>query len=133
MTESAIALGIATDTLIKIETKSTELSDESVTAAYYKWREHVAKIAAARRVVNVYLLDSKAGADVTGPYSTGTKLLADMDHGFRIINQYWADMVSVERTVESATFVALFRKDIERFKVLERKFDEWISQFRVRK
>lgn len=132
MTESAAALGIATDILVKIETKSIELSNESVTAAYTQWRQHMVKISAARDVVYRYLVDSSAGTDVTIPYSTGAKLLNDMNRGFVTIEASWTSMLLAENDAAAKNFIALFRKDIQRFKVLEHKFDEWIKQFKVK-
>lgn len=132
MTESAVALGIATDILIKIEAKSTELNDASVTAAYTEWAEHMSKVTSARAVVAGYLDDSDAGADVSGPYAIGLMLLNDMNRNFATIEANWANMILDSMVEPRGVFIGKFRKDIERFKVLERKFDEWIKQFKVK-
>ena len=86
----------------------------------------------ARGVVARYLADSKAGKDVTEPYTTGRQLLMDINRGFAVINSQWANILKTENDVKRAEFVALFRKDIDRFRVLERKFDEYIKQFKVK-
>lgn len=132
MVESEQAMGIASDTLTKIETKSEELNDESVSAAFNDWSEHMAKIIEARNVVANYLNESKAGEDVTGPYTVAQIILSDMHNGFSQINRWWADMLKEENDAAAAQFVAMFRRDIDRFRTLERKFDEWIKQFKVR-
>ncbi len=128
--ESDEALGVAEQTLKAVEAKSDLLSDELVTAAFVRWTEHVERIMAARGVVHQYLLETKADLEVTSAYSTGHKLLMDMHRGFNSINRYWEEMLT--RDTDRERFIELFRKDIERFQVLERKFDEWISQFRVK-
>jgi len=132
MVESKAALVIATDTLAKIETRSTELNDATVLAAYKEWISHISVMRDARGIVALYLAESKAGPDVEGPYSVGLRLVTSMDRGFAAINQHWAAMIDPLREDDAKVFLALFRKDIERFKVLERKFDEWIKQFRVK-
>lgn len=132
LTESKAAFVIAEDTLAKIETKSAELNDATVSAAYVLWLEHRNKVVSARGVVARYLADSKAGKDVTEPYATGRQLLADMNRGFAVINARWVDILKTENDADRVEFVALFRKDIDRFRVLERKFDEYIKQFKVK-
>ncbi len=131
-TESAAALTLAEGTLQKIEDKSAELNDASVTAAYNEWAAHVAKIREARAVVAKYLVDTSAGPDLTGPYQVANQILADMDTGFGLVNLHWQEMLEDGRAADAAEFRRLFRRDIERYRILQRKFDEWISQFRVK-
>lgn len=130
--ESAAALSVAEDTLEKIEDKSAELNNTSVTAAFDSWATHLKNIQEARIVVQNYLVQTKAGDDLTGPYNVANQLLLDMNGGFVGISVSWADMIKPEREVDAVKFIALFRKDIERYRVLQRKFDEWINQFKVK-
>jgi hypothetical protein len=132
LVESRAALETAQDTLTKIETKSEELNDESVMASYKEWKEHVENLYEARETVRKYLVDSKAGTDVIEPYAVGQQLLIDMNDGFAAILMSWKEMLKSENQTEAAEFVRLFRKDIERYRVLERKFDEYIKQFKVK-
>jgi hypothetical protein len=129
MQESDEALVIASNTLIELERKSIDMG---VADEFGEWLKHVEKLMEHRGVVHRWLVESKAGEDVIGPYATGHKLLMDMHRGFYSINAYWKDMLTEENDEARAKFIELFRKDIERFRVLERKFDEWISQFRVK-
>ena len=90
---STAALVIASDTLDKIEVRSNELNDSYVTAVYAEWRAHIATTTVARDVIARYLNESKADANVTGPFAAGTQLLTDMNAGFSKINQFWGQMV----------------------------------------
>lgn len=131
-TEGEAAMVLASDTLTKIETKSEELNDASVDAAFEEWQEHLNAVLEARAVVTKYLNESKAGDDVTKSYAVAQQLLLDMHGGFIAIDKYWQQMLLEERAADAERFVTLFRKDIARYRELMRKFDEWISQFRVK-
>lgn len=126
---SRFAFEIAEDTLVRLEEKSITLG---VADEFLQWTEHLNLIMTYRGTVQKYLVDTKADTDVVGPYSIGHKLLVDMHGGFWMVNAHWKDMLREENDEARTRFIELFRKDIERFKVLERKFNEWISQFRVK-
>ena len=130
-TESVAAVGLATDMLLKIEEKSAELNDDLVTSAFVSWTSHRVNIDLARATVMEYLQNTDAGLDVTNPYIVGARLLRDMDRGFLTITRHWEAMLLDERSVDRAIFIERFRKDIGRFETLERKFDEWMKQYRV--
>jgi len=130
--ESRAALEVADDILFKIEVKSLELNDEFVMASYKEWKEHVEILYKARDTVHKYLINSKAGVDVTSPYAVGQQLLVDLNDNFATILVSWKEMLKTENEEDAAEFIKLFRKDIERYRILERKFDEYIKQFKVR-
>ena len=132
MVESKAAFEIADTTLTAVANKSAELNDERVTALHTKWLEHKSNISKARAVVRKYLVETDAGADLTGAYDVATVMLNDMDNGFASVNRAWEEMIDPANSVQAETFISLFRRDIERYKELEKKFDDWISQFRVK-
>jgi len=131
ISESSAAFVIAEDTLNKIEIKSQALNQDSVRDAFTEWNNHLDIVVEARRIVEAYL---RSGSDpeLINSYVVASQLLSDMDRGFLVIDAAWESMLALENTAKAAEFVALFRKDIQRYRTLERKFDEWIKQFKVR-
>lgn len=132
--ESTAAFVVAEDTLKKIEQRSAELNDESVTAAWKEWALHVEQATAARVYVQDYLRLSanSSDKDVSNAYEVGSRLLADLDYGMGEIQLYWSEMVDPANEDKAQAFVAMFRSDIVRFNELQRKFDEWLKQFPVK-
>jgi hypothetical protein len=132
-TDGAAILVVAEDVLDKIETASSEVNDEYVSAAYNKWHEHYEQLVSDRAVVVDYLLSSKADKAANG-YIVAGKLLSDMNISMREIVVHWETMLSdVENNPNIiGKFIDTFRRDIQRYRTLQRKFDEWIEQFRVR-
>ena len=130
-TESKAALVVAEGLLDKIALKVEDLSDDVVIAEHKKWMASLDTTIKAREVVLQYLIDNEE-FDLGDAYVVGLKLLHDMNGGMTMIRLYWKQMISEERTTDAAKFVQLFRKDIARFRELERKFNEWISQFPVK-
>jgi len=132
MWTSERAFGIAESTMIQIEDKSTELNEFSVSLAFAQWTKYINQIIVWRSTVRRYLIEAKADANVIGPYGIGYRLLVDMHTGFHTINHNWKNMIEADGEANATKLIELFRKDIQRFKILERKFDEWIRQFKVK-
>jgi len=126
------ATAVAQETLTKIEAKSAELNDDSVSAAFETWKTEYSNLLMARSIVLDYLRLKPGDAEVAQAYLTGNRILNDMNRGFNTIDMYWNLMLQEENAEQAATFVQLFRKDIERFNALNRRFDEWIRQFPVK-
>jgi len=114
----------------QIENRVDTLNDEAIQAIRQEWENHIVKVFDARTVVRGYLTDTQADTDVTFGYATGTRLLADLDINAHTVFVVWDRMLAGE--VGTDEFLAAFRRDIQRFKTLERKFDEWIKQYRVK-
>lgn len=131
MTESDAMFDIVEPLLSKVESGVNDLDSTEVRAKYDVWIEHLNELALARNFVLKYLKDTKAGEDLTGPYILANDIMRDMNAGMDMLTFYWEQFFD-EQDQGEEEFVALFRRDIERFKILERKFDEWISQFRVK-
>jgi len=132
MAESTAALDIASDTLMKLETASNELNDAYVSATFLSWKQHYTAVLEARKVILNYLGSNKTDSDLVPGYNTGTQLIIDMHNGFIQINLYWQLMLKDENAPKRAEFITAFRRDITRYRLLQRKFDEWIKQFKVK-
>jgi len=132
MIRSNDALDVAEQTLKAVEAQSVLLNDALVDAAFQKWTRQIERTMTARGVVHKYLLDTKVDLEVSSAYSTGHKLLVDMHANFSSVKRFWEEMIMDENAQRRDLFIRLFRDDIQRFNTLERKFDEWISQFKVK-
>jgi (p)ppGpp synthase/HD superfamily hydrolase len=135
MTESAAALNGMDRLLFKIENAVVELDDVVVAEAATEWKKHVDATRDARAKVKAYLVNTKAGADVNAGYDVAKRLLDDLDFNAFVVHTNWRPLMEALKngTGNADEFVEHFHRDIGRFKELERKFDEWIRQFKVRK
>jgi hypothetical protein len=131
-TSAMAATLVAQETLVKIEAKSAELNDVSVSAAFETWKTEYTSLLTARTVVLEYLQTKPSDSEVAQAYLTANQILRDLNGGFNQISMHWRLMIAEENAEQAARFVYLFRKDIERFNTLNRKFDEWIRQFPVK-
>jgi len=132
MVESEAAFEVANDVLEKIGNQSAVLDNEFVQDSFEEWKEHHTNLLEARKIVLHYLRTTDTKLEVTNAYRVGADLLSAMNDGFEQISVFWEDMVKDENKIRAEEFIRLFRKDIDRYRTLERKFDEWISQFRVK-
>jgi hypothetical protein len=123
---------VAEETLNKIESKSAELSDESVSAAFATWKTEYNNLVMTRAIVLDYLRISPKDSEVAKSYIVAHRILNDMNGGFNQIDMHWRLMIAEENAEKAALFVKLFRRDIERFRTLNRQFDEWFRQFSVK-
>jgi len=130
--ESQQVFIIAESLLNKIALKSEELNSDVAYDSYVAWKEHIIKLSEARAIVAFYLTKTKAGPDVTKPYAVAEQLLTDMHNGFITMVQHWEEMLRPDREVDANEFIQAFRRDIERYRILEHKFNEWIKQFKVK-
>ncbi len=125
--ESKSALVKLENVLKKVESKTVEFNVQEV---YSEWTEHFINIVAARIVVSDYLKESKE-FELSGAYNTGLRLLEDLDGGFTFVAAEWLQVLHEANDVSRVKLLVGMRKDIARYRILQRKFDEWIRQFKV--
>lgn len=126
--ESSKAFNAVDNFIQDVGIRVGEIGEEEVMAAYNGWRDGIDKAVAARAIVKKYLIDTKAGYDANRGYDVAERLLADLNLN---VGQIWADWPELN-TTSGKIFVARFRLDMARFGTLERKFDDWIRQFKVK-
>ena len=129
---TSATMTIASQTLSLIESKSEELSDESVSHAFDLWKMEYNNLIQMRLIVLDHLKINPKDSDVVTSYILGNRLLSDMNVGFNQIDMHWKLMLDGANADKVALFIKLFRRDIKRFRILNRKFDEWIRQFTVK-
>ncbi len=103
----------------------------NIVDAVIQWSEYMLVIMENRNIVNDYLISSKVDSDVLNGYDTGKLLLLSLNGGIAKVNERWADFFN-DIDEDEGLFRQLMRQDIERFEILERKFHEWITQFKVK-
>ena len=85
-----------------------------------------------RNIVLEFLRENPKDIETAKAYLVGTRIIGDLTGGFGEIDRYWSKMIDPEFDLAAKEFIKVVRRDIERFRVLERKFNEWIRQFPVK-
>lgn len=91
--------------------------------------DHIHKLAVARDTIQIYLDSAKGDPDAAFGFNTGTQLLMYIDANIQQVLKSWEQWLDPNSDKEQ--FIVDVNNMIADFKVLDRKFDEWIKQFKV--
>ena len=101
-----------------------------VNALAVEYFTHVHMLIMARDSIQVYLDSAKGDADAALGFRTATNLLMDIDANIQLVLNNWASWTSPDSG--TAQFISDVNTMISNFKILDRKFNEWVKQFGVK-
>ena len=130
MTFSANAFDVAEDVIAKVREPVAELNDELVAEAYALWVFNISNLLSKRAIVLTYLESDEP--ELVDSFTVGNQLIADLAFNFRDVKDNWENIATYPDRDKVNTYLDQFARDFDRFRELERKFDEWIKQFPVK-
>lgn len=95
-----------------------------------EYSEHVHKLIVARDIVKTYLESANGDPDAALGFNTATELLLDIDLNIQLVLNNWEAWRDPES--DTSQFIKDVNEMIVNFKTLDRKFNEWVKQFKVK-
>jgi hypothetical protein len=129
--ESAAAFDNVEAVLLQIEADIESIDDEFIKKEYDEWVKHMNTVLEARATVWKYLNEKESDLELKGAYATGDRLAKDISNNFIILCKNWEEIFT-DPNHNPDNYIPFFRRDMKRFNELERKFHEWIAQFKVK-
>jgi hypothetical protein len=95
-----------------------------------KYADHVHRLIIARDEIQVYLDGAKGDPDAALGFRTATNLLMDIDANINLVFGNWPAWINPAS--DTRQFISDVNAMIENFQLLDRKFNEWVKQFKVK-
>jgi hypothetical protein len=97
-----------------------------------EWSSKYAELVSKRNLIQSYLDSNSGDADTALGFQTASVLISDINKNILQIFSDWQSWLSLDDISGKEQYIVFMKLHVERFNTLNRKFNDWVSQFKVK-